>query len=766
MNNKRIISALLAASLLTTSAGAVFSDIGDPYTQQAASALAGMGIVSGTGFGQFEPNRVLTRAEFTRIAVGAMGVTNVDNYRSYTIFPDVPAWHWASGWVNAALRHPDLSENPIVRGLGDGSFGPSRPLTLGEASTMVLRMLGYEQADIGPFWPNDYVAKARALGLLNNLSVVDPNAPITRGNAAILFRNTLTAKRKDGSSMLSMFSGGSPVEHSILVATGETDSTLTASQARFYEDGELVVRQVAGAIDSTVVGSQGVVIFDKDRPSHVRGFLPDQSISRDAVIRSVEPEGLDTDMGYVKIPRKTPVVILGEVRTYGEAWFDLTEDTTVSLHYDVNGVLQMISASAAHLSYPTIIVGIDGDEDDIPAGWTIEKNGKEIKASAIDKYDVITLNSSSETALVSDNRITGIYEDASPSFRYPEQITVIGAELPIAEQFASNFKDFSEGERITVLFDAYGRACAAVSARRADAKMEGTMVACDGSTVTIKLTNGVTIKGVCDGELDEDVVGQQVTVEQNSDGTLSLDLRGGSSGSKKKGDWDIAARTLGSARVSSTVQVYERVSSGSPLSPIRISDIAMDVVPSSQIVSTTADSAGVIISIVLKDVTGDSWIYGMVEDATIVTEYEPVYDENGNDITPAPTYDYRVKITTLLNGQSTTREFLLSESSGSLVSRGRLVGLPRAALDNSSRLTLSIQRPSKVDTVGLSDFSGYTMVSTKKGYYPIADDVPVYVEKTGKCITLRQAKANYTEFELYAEKDIDEGGKIRIIVAS
>ena len=74
---RRILSSLLAAALLSTSAGAAFSDIEDSYTQQAASALAGMGIVSGTGFGKYEPNRLLTRAEFTRLAVGAMGVTNV-----------------------------------------------------------------------------------------------------------------------------------------------------------------------------------------------------------------------------------------------------------------------------------------------------------------------------------------------------------------------------------------------------------------------------------------------------------------------------------------------------------------------------------------------------------------------------------------------------------------------------------------------------------------------------------------------------------------
>ena len=75
-----------------------------------------------------------------------------------------------------------------------------------------------------------------------------------------------------------------------------------------------------------------------------------------------------------------------------------------------------------------------------------------------------------------------------------------------------------------------------------------------------------------------------------------------------------------------------------------------------------------------------------------------------------------------------------------------------------------MQVPDKIGTVYLEAFDGYAAVRTKEGYYPIADDVPVYVKKTGKCITLRQAKANYSSFQLYADKPIDQGGKIRIIV--
>ena len=40
------------------------------------------------------------------------------------------------------------------------AFGPDRQLTYGEVCTMLLRMLGYKESDIGPFWPADYIAQA------------------------------------------------------------------------------------------------------------------------------------------------------------------------------------------------------------------------------------------------------------------------------------------------------------------------------------------------------------------------------------------------------------------------------------------------------------------------------------------------------------------------------------------------------------------------------------------------------------------------------
>ena len=237
---KRFISLCLTLALTAAPAGAAFSDISSGSLQQTASILGSLGIMQGTGNNRFEPNRPLTRAEFCKLAVTAMGIDDASPYASYTIFPDVHASHWAARYVNAALRHPDFKDNYIIRGYADGTFGPDRQLTYGEVCTMLLRMLGYKESDIGPFWPADYIAQANALGLTQGVSIKDAKTPVTRADAATMLLNTLgTSTRSDGqegSPLISRVSS-STVENCILLETSETDSSLAADEALFYENG-------------------------------------------------------------------------------------------------------------------------------------------------------------------------------------------------------------------------------------------------------------------------------------------------------------------------------------------------------------------------------------------------------------------------------------------------------------------------------------------------------------------------------------------------
>ena len=126
---------------------------------EAVEVLSGLGIVSGYSDGSYHPDDALTRAQFCKLAILTEGHGDQARGSAYrTRFSDVPGGGWAAPYINLAC------EEGLVSGYGDGRFGPDDPVTVGQAVTVVLRLLGYTAEEIGPFWPEDYLNKAGARG--------------------------------------------------------------------------------------------------------------------------------------------------------------------------------------------------------------------------------------------------------------------------------------------------------------------------------------------------------------------------------------------------------------------------------------------------------------------------------------------------------------------------------------------------------------------------------------------------------------------------
>ena len=101
-----LLAAALAVNLalpVTAAGTSSFTDVNDSNTALNADILRLMGVVSGTGGNQFNPNQVLTRAQFCTMAVNFMGLGDqVVLHSTRTIFTDVTSKHWAQGYVNLA----------------------------------------------------------------------------------------------------------------------------------------------------------------------------------------------------------------------------------------------------------------------------------------------------------------------------------------------------------------------------------------------------------------------------------------------------------------------------------------------------------------------------------------------------------------------------------------------------------------------------------------------------------------------------------------
>lgn len=786
---KRFVSLCLAGLIMVAPASAVFTDISDSRVSQTAAVLDALGIMQGVGGGSFAPGKALTRAQFCKLAVTAMGVTDVSPYASYTIFPDVKHSHWAAPYINAAVRHPELKEKSIIRGYADGSFGPDKIVSYGEVCTMLLRMLGYKEEDVGPFWPADYIAQAQAIGLTDGVTIADAHAAVKRGDAAVLLLNALNTDKKgeEGSTLLDKVAS-STVKDCILLETGKTYSALAADAALFYEDGVVDTespRKTAGTLDSSMIGVYGTIVIGKGSSKVAVGVIPNGNKTETYEVVNAEADRIVTTNGTLRPDRKTKLYISRDhvMNEYENAWANLQSGDTLTLYYNEYGVLQLMAvlpkttAGAAH----SFVYGLATSRR-IPAEYTIIKNGAKIDASKLKKYDVVTLDAANRQAIVSDTRLSGKYQTDSTTYSHPSQVKILGKDFEVSSEAAATFKDMKLNDYITLLFDADGNVAAAYPKKDVSAEMQGIVTKIGGGKATVTLTNGLTLRDIeitplinpiSGQDITSSLLGRLVTVSQSGE---RADLIRRTLSGKTAGNWSVAEGKLGSNAVSSKVRVYEEVLSGAPLNAINVSDIDLTSVPASQIKYTVQDNAGTVTNIVLGDVTGESWIYGIgygkriKGDLHIPSNWNDMSEEERKKYEKDPdhyNYTYAVIPKYWENGKTVEdKEYRVVSLPSGL--NGNPIGIPRgystdASIVNTSLDTLKL---TLIDTVKSSAFDGSSGVRTKDGYYELAENIGVYISEQNRFVSLQTAKSNYTSFRVYANKTAENGGKIRVIVAS
>ncbi|MBQ7976334.1 MAG: S-layer homology domain-containing protein [Clostridia bacterium] len=196
---KRKFSLLMAAACLFSSltfGGVAHADTPSSFTDvtnktqyyEGIMTLTKLGIINGYtedngATYSFKPEGEITRAEFSKIIITALGAeASVGNSDKFT---DIDS-HWAKGFIIAA------ADRGIVNGMGDGTFAPDAKVTYEQAVKMIVCAAGYEtQAQALGGWPNGYLAQADNLGIRKDAVSADTTAPASRGIIAQLMYNVL-----------------------------------------------------------------------------------------------------------------------------------------------------------------------------------------------------------------------------------------------------------------------------------------------------------------------------------------------------------------------------------------------------------------------------------------------------------------------------------------------------------------------------------------------------------------------------------------------
>jgi len=169
-----------------------FSDIGSvDWAKGAIDYLAEKGILSGKSESIFAPNDTITREEFAKILVCALGIYDEN---ASADFSDVKEDAWYSSYVASAATHG------IINGVGDSLFGVGQEISRQDMAVMICRAYNIALKEENPSnalfddWNevSDYAQSSIAAmiesGIINGISETElaPKATATRAQAAVM----------------------------------------------------------------------------------------------------------------------------------------------------------------------------------------------------------------------------------------------------------------------------------------------------------------------------------------------------------------------------------------------------------------------------------------------------------------------------------------------------------------------------------------------------------------------------------------------------
>ena len=482
---KRILALLLAACIAVSMLVLPASAANNNTAVQFAVTL---GAMDNTQTGAL--NAAVTRGAFARMlvafstfreSVGAQGTVG-------TLYTDVPGTSPWAPYIRIAVQQGWLN------GYTDGSYRPDNAVTLEEACTAVLKLMGYKMTELNGSFPNAQLNKASEIGLRTNLER-KPGEAMNYEDCAALLYNALTANTASGSAY-------------------------------------------------------------------------------------------GTSLGF-----------------------------TVS-----NGQVDGSTVLMSSLQGP-FVAGADTQLPFAPAA--VYRNDKVSPSAELNQYDVYYYSESLQTVWIYTRKAAGRITAVSPSASAPTAITVAGSSYTLGSTAVasqvSSLNGGGVGQVVTLLLGMNNEAAGIVTGQEADEVFYGVVQSATRSlveengadvlqNVSVMCTDGITRSVNVDKSLNFPT-GWLVQITVNSDGESVKSI----SGKSTSGTVNADATALGNAQLADDVEILDTTSGGvaGTVRPSRLSGVTLS---DSDVRYYTTNAAGQIDRLILKDVTGDLWKYGVLDD--------------------------------------------------------------------------------------------------------------------------------------------------------
>ena len=180
----------------------------DNVNLEAIEEMKTKGIMVGYEDGTFQPEKLVTRAEFVKMLVEHDGGVNEIPDNVLTGFTDVDNIdHWAKKYIYIG------TQKGYLLGMGDGLFMPDETITYEQALKILVCYVGKEvaaQAKVSintPLWPTAYVLTGEQLEL-NKKTALSVGEAVNRASIAQLTSNALNVYSASNNVYMGTTSGG------------------------------------------------------------------------------------------------------------------------------------------------------------------------------------------------------------------------------------------------------------------------------------------------------------------------------------------------------------------------------------------------------------------------------------------------------------------------------------------------------------------------------------------------------------------------------
>lgn len=370
-----------------------------------------------------------------------------------------------------------------------------------------------------------------------------------------------------------------------------------------------------GALSSAVAGTESYAVYQVIGNSIV--------VYKDGYLKNLTLKNSDT--AYLN----------GAATTVGNIKSALQTGYTIDVSRNADGTIDYVTVIESQLDGPYTVKNSSWmSEYGINSSAAVLRKGAKAQASDVKTNDIVYYSSTLNTVWAYCDTVTGVYESAEPNKDTPKTVTVSGKTYSIegidAYNTLSSNGSASFGDTITLLLGKNGEiADVANGAAVSDEPITGVLLSAgvksytdssgkdySSSYVVICRTDGTKAEYMSDKDYsDSSSVGGAVKIEF-SDGKAKISAI--PQESSVSGTFSKADMKLGSDKCADGIEILDvSAADFSPALCCKVYPQRLDgaYVSSRNVICAEKNAEGAISKLILKDVTGDNYSYGIVTSA-------------------------------------------------------------------------------------------------------------------------------------------------------